>query len=63
LHEDLNGNSVRVDVDASGFHTWAKGHGDLSEEGEDGKEPEYQLEVEYRSPLINKYGEIEGLAI
>lgn len=62
LHEDLNVNSVRMEVDASGFHTWAKGFGDLPESnGED--EPEYQLEVEYRSPLIDKFGAIEGPAI
>ncbi|MDF1997602.1 phage tail protein [Peribacillus frigoritolerans] len=62
LHEDLNVNNVRMDVDASGFHTWAKGFGDLPESnGED--EPEYQLEVEYRSPLISKFGEIEGPAL
>lgn len=62
LHEDLNVNNVRMDVDASGFHTWAKGFGDLPESnGED--EPDYQLEVEYRSPLIAKFGEIEGPAL
>ncbi|USK66316.1 phage tail protein [Peribacillus frigoritolerans] len=62
LHEDLNVNNVRMDVDGSGFHTWAKGFGDLPESnGED--EPEYQLEVEYRSPLIAKFGEIEGPAL
>ncbi|MER2057312.1 MAG: phage tail protein [Niallia sp.] len=63
LHEDLNVNSVKIDVDASGFHTWAKGYGDLPEEGVDGAEPEYQLEVVYVSPLADKYGMIEGPAI
>src|SRR5690606_20932046 len=58
LHEDLNVNSVRIDVDASGFHTWAKGYGDLDEET-----GEYKLEVEYISPLAEKYGMIEGPAI
>lgn len=62
LHEDLNIKNVSVNVDASGFHTWAKGYGDLPES--DGvEEPEYQLEVEYESPLIAKYGRIEGPAI
>lgn len=60
LHEDLNVNSVKIDVDASGFHTFAKGYGDLPE---DDLEGDYQLEVEYRSPLIDKYGPIEGPAI
>lgn len=60
LHEDLNVNSVRIDVDASGFHTWAKGYGDLPEDDLDG---DYQLEVEYVSPLASKYGMIEGPAI
>ncbi|MEE3950771.1 phage tail protein [Peribacillus frigoritolerans] len=62
LHEDLNLNNVRMEVDASGFHTWAKGFGDLPESNGE-NEPEYQLEVEYRSPLIAKFGEIEGPAI
>lgn len=62
LHEDLNTNSVRMEVDASGFHTWAKGFGDLPETNGD-TEPEYRLEVEYRSPLIDKFGVIEGPAI
>ncbi|MGE6719265.1 phage tail protein [Peribacillus frigoritolerans] len=62
LHEDLNVNNVRMDVDGSGFHTWAKGFGDLPESNGD-DEPEYQLEVEYRSPLIAKFGEIEGPAL
>ncbi|SSS87299.1 Prophage endopeptidase tail [Acinetobacter baumannii] len=62
LHEDLNTNSVRMEVDASGFHTWAKGFGDLPETNGD-EEPEYRLEVEYRSPLIDKFGAIEGPAI
>ncbi|MBO1515650.1 phage tail protein [Metabacillus bambusae] len=60
LHEDLNINDVTIEVDASGFHTWAKGYGDLPEGDTAG---DYQLEVEYRSPLIAKYGEIEGPAI
>lgn len=60
LHEDLNVNSVSIDVDASGFHTWAKGYGDLPEGEEDG---DYRLEVEYISPLAEKYGLIEGPAI
>src|SRR5690606_7035852 len=47
-----------IDVDASGFHTWAKGYGDLDEET-----GEYKLEVEYISPLAEKYGLIEGPAI
>lgn len=63
LHEDLNVNSVSIDIDASGFHTWAKGYGDLPEETEEGSEDNYRLEVAYRSPLIAKYGEIEGPAI
>lgn len=62
LHEDLNVNNVRMDVDASGFHTWAKGFGDLPESNGE-NEPEYRLEVEYRSPLIDKFGAIEGPAI
>lgn len=62
LHEDLNVNNVRMDVDASGFHTFAKGFGDLPESNGE-EEPEYQLEVEYRSPLIAKFGEIEGPAL
>nr|WP_276536910.1 phage tail protein [Oceanobacillus caeni] len=60
LHEDLNVNSVKIDVDASGFHTYAKGYGDLPEGEEDG---DYRLEVEYISPLAEKYGLIEGPAI
>ena len=63
LHEDLNVNSVSIDIDASGFHTWARGYGDLPEETEEGNEDNYRLEVIYRSPLIAKYGEIEGPAI
>lgn len=62
LHEDLNIKNVSVNVDASGFHTWTKGFGDLPE-GDGVEEPEYQLEVEYESPLITKYGRIEGPAI
>lgn len=62
LHEDLNVKSVKIDIDASGFHTWAKGYGDLPEATGD-EEPEYQLKVEYRSPLISKYGAIEGPAL
>ena len=60
LHEDLNVQDAKVDVDASGFHTWAKGFGDLPEGEEDA---DYQLEVEYVSPLVDKYGYIEGPAI
>lgn len=60
LHEDLNINDVSIEVDASGFHTWAKGFGDLPEGDTDGN---YKLKVEYRSPLIAKYGAIEGPAI
>ncbi|MCA1029393.1 phage tail protein, partial [Cytobacillus kochii] len=63
LHEDLNISSVRLEIDASGFHTWAKGYGDLPDSTEIDREPEYQLKVEYRSPLIAKYGEIEGPAL
>ncbi|MDX8288829.1 phage tail protein [Metabacillus indicus] len=59
LHDELNVGEVKVEVDASGFHTWAKGFGDLSE----GDNPVYRLQVEYRSPLIAKYGLIEGPAI
>lgn len=60
LHEDLNVQSVSIDVDASGFHTWAKGYGDLPENTENA---DYRLKVEYRSPLIAKFGEIEGPAV
>ncbi|WP_299090325.1 phage tail protein [uncultured Metabacillus sp.] len=60
LHEDLNVNDVSIEVDASGFHTWAKGFGDLPEGDTNGN---YNLEVEYQSPLIAMYGEIEGPAI
>lgn len=59
LHEDLNIQDVSVEVDASGFHTWAKGFGDLDEET-----GEYRLEIPpYISPLAEKYGMIEGPAI
>jgi len=60
LHEDLNINEVSIEIDASGFHTWAKGFGDLPDDDTNGN---YQIEVEYRSPLIEKYGAIEGPAI
>ncbi|WP_170289296.1 phage tail protein [Metabacillus lacus] len=59
LHEDLNVKRIRIEVNASGFHTWAKGYGDLPEDDPEG---DYQIEVEYRSPLIGKYGAIEGPA-
>lgn len=59
LHEDLNVRSVSIDVDASGFHTWAKGFGDLPE----GEDADYKLKVEYKSPLVAAYGLIEGPAI
>src|SRR5699024_2429966 len=60
LHEDLNIQDVSIEVDASGFHTWAKGFGDKDESKEDA---DYELEVEYVSPLVEKYGYIEGPAI
>jgi hypothetical protein len=58
LHEDLNVQDASVEVDGSGFHTWAKGFGD-----KDSDEDDYNLEVEYVSPLVEKYGYIEGPAI
>ncbi len=60
LHDDLNIQDARVEVDASGFHTYAKGYGDLDESKEDA---DYELEIEYESPLISKYGKIEGPAL
>src|SRR5699024_2995376 len=63
LHEDLNIQDVSIEVDASGFHTWAKGFGDKDESKEDA---DYELEVEYpekETPLTQKYGWIEGTAI
>src|SRR5699024_4784737 len=60
LHDDLNRQDVSIEVDASGFHTWAKGFGDKDESKEDA---DYELEVEYVSPLVEKYGYIEGPAI
>ncbi len=60
LHEDLNIQDVSIEVDASGFHTWAKGFGDKDEGSEDA---DYELEVEYVSPLVEKHGYIEGPAI
>lgn len=60
LHDDLNIQDARVEVDASGFHTYAKGYGDLDESKEDA---DYELETEYLSPLADKYGKIEGPAI
>lgn len=60
LHEDLNIKDVSIEVNASGFHTWAKGFGDKDESKENA---EYELEVEYISPLVEKYGYIEGPAI
>ncbi len=60
LHEDLNIQDVSIEVDASGFHTWAKGYGDKDEGAEDA---DYELEVEYASPLASIYGYIEGPAI
>ncbi|MFD1450826.1 phage tail protein [Oceanobacillus sojae] len=61
LHEDLNIQDVSIEVDASGFHTWAKGFGDKDENQEDA---DYKLEVEeYIPALVEKYGWIEGPAI
>lgn len=60
LHDDLNIQDARVEVDASGFHTYARGYGDLDESKEDA---DYELETEYESPLIAKYGKIEGPAL
>lgn len=61
LHEDLNIKDVSVQVDGSGFHTWAKGFGDKDDSEQDA---DYKLEVEYASPsLVDKYGPIEGPAI
>src|SRR5699024_1395802 len=48
------------EVDGSGFHTYAKGYGDLDESKENA---DYELETEYLSPLSNKYGKIEGPAL
>lgn len=60
LHEDLNIQDVSIEVDGSGFHTFALGFGDKDDsvEGTD-----YKLKVEYPSPLIAKHGKIEGPAI
>jgi len=60
LHEDLNIKDVSIEVDASGFHTWAKGFGDKDDSEQDA---DYKLEVSYESPLIAKHGYIEGPAI
>lgn len=60
LREDLNIQDVSIEVNGSGFHTWAKGFGDKDESEMDA---DYKLEVEYLSPLIAKYGKIEGPAI
>lgn len=60
LHDDLNIQDARVEVDASGFHTYARGYGDLDESKEDA---DYELQTEYESPLIAKYGKIEGPAL
>ena len=60
LHEDLNIKDVSIEVDGSGFHTWARGFGDKDDSEEDA---DYKLEVEYVSPLVNKHGYIEGPAI
>ncbi len=61
LHEDLNIQDVTIEVDGSGFHTWAKGFGDKDDNEEDA---EYKLETEYSIPaLVDKYGWIEGPAI
>ncbi len=61
LHEDLNIKDVSVQVDGSGFHTWARGFGDKDDSEQDA---DYKLEVEYASPsLVDKYGPIEGPAI
>src|SRR5699024_9297078 len=60
LHDDLNVQDASVEIDASGFHTYAKGFGDLDESKENA---DYELETEYLSPLSAKYGKIEGPAI
>ncbi len=61
LHEDLNIQDVSIEVDGSGFHTWAKGFGDKDENVEDS---DYKLEVEEHIPaLVAKHGWIEGPAI
>lgn len=61
LHEDLNIQDVSIEVDGSGFHTWAKGFGDKDENEEDA---DYKLEVEEHIPaLVEKHGWIEGPAI
>lgn len=61
LHEDLNIKDVSIEVDGSGFHTWAKGFGDKDDTAEE--DSDYELEVEYVSPLVEKHGYIEGPAI
>jgi len=61
LHEDLNIQDVSVEVDGSGFHTWAKGFGNKDDSEEDS---DYKLETDYFIPaLVEKYGWIEGPAI
>ncbi|MEK4302391.1 phage tail protein [Oceanobacillus sp. FSL W8-0428] len=61
LHEDLNIQDISIDVDGSGFHTWAKGFGDKDENEEDA---DYKLETDEHVPgLVEKYGWIEGPAI
>ncbi|WP_229720410.1 phage tail protein, partial [Oceanobacillus neutriphilus] len=61
LHEDLNIQDVSIDVEASGFHTWARGFGGKDDNEEDA---DYKLEVEeYIPALVEKYGWIEGPAI
>lgn len=61
LHEDLNIQDVSIEVDASGFHTWARGFGDKDDNEEDA---DYKIEVEEHIPaLVEKYGWIEGPAI
>src|SRR5699024_3945109 len=60
LHEDLNIQDVSIEGDAIGLHTGAKGFGDKDESKEDA---DYELETKYESPLIKKYGYIEGPAI
>jgi len=60
LHEDLNIKDVSIEVDGSGFHTWAKGFGDKDDTQENA---DYKLNIEYVSPLVAKHGYIEGPAI